>query len=145
VEVAAIEIVAAKRQGTEQVCLLAVLVSRGLFVNLFSTRVLGTTAAKGKFFKLVSCLPMAPAPLIMGAETSVRRRFLRSSRASRGLPVPVQLWYRDQSTRLRRDFNSRLPGRPYSVSMQCVVNDYLVGVGEPSKDPEAYSLKRSLR
>ena len=50
---------------------------------------------------------MASTLPIMRAETSVGRRFWGSSRASRSLPVPRHLCYRDQSTRVRRDLNSK--------------------------------------
>ncbi len=56
----------------------------------------------------------ALALLIMRAETSVRRRFLSSSRASRSLPLPMHVWYRYQSTRVRRDFNLRWRSLPSS-------------------------------
>jgi len=55
-------------------------------------------------FRLELCQPMASTLPIMRAETSVGRRFWGSSRASRSLPVPMHLRYRDQST--------RVPSRP---------------------------------
>ena len=41
------------------------------------------------------------------AGISARRRFLGSSRASTDLPVPLYVWCHDQSTMVRREFNSQ--------------------------------------